>query len=268
MNTINIKIPPYPIYKISAFREFIENEWHITRLNSEYILIIMFEGTLYFTENGIETALCAGDWYIQKPGMFQSAKRASISPKYYYIHFDIPDNETSQYYFPPISITIPTGGKCNPNIYHDLFSRMSSIHPDTANGVLNLQSTFIEFFMFFLENETEEHGNKTALEMSEYIREHYKEDINLKTLAKLVNYSEDYVRTLFKKSFNQSPSQFLTKIRMEDAKKLLSVTDYPIEKIAFCVGYTDASVFYRNFCKTYGMNPSVWRKTSRNLFKT
>lgn len=50
-----------------------------------------------------------------------------------------------------------------------------------------------------MENETEKKGNKIVLELSTYMREHYKEEITSKALSKLVNYSEDYIQPFLKK---------------------------------------------------------------------
>ena len=79
-NIIQLEIPPYPMFRISAFREFEEGEWHITRKNMEYILIIMVEGKLYFTENGREVELNKDEFYIQRPNIYQSALRPSKTP--------------------------------------------------------------------------------------------------------------------------------------------------------------------------------------------
>lgn len=37
-NVKSIMIPPYPVFRISAFSEFEEGDWHITRKNMEYVL--------------------------------------------------------------------------------------------------------------------------------------------------------------------------------------------------------------------------------------
>ncbi len=263
-NIIHLEVPPYPMFRISAFREFEEGEWHITRKNMEYILIIMVEGKLYFTENGREVELNKDEFYIQRPNIYQSALRPSKTPKYYYIHFT---QEVSDYtgYFPAKTLILPTRGKCKVHVYRNYLDRIAYAHLDSASDILEVQSLFLDFLQFFYENEIEQPKCNAGTVLLDYMRKNYQSHITLKTLSELVNFSEDYTRSIFKKRYGIAPLEYLAKIRLEMACKLLCTTDYSIEKIAYDVGFGDVSVFYRNFVKAFNMAPSKWRSMSRNM---
>lgn len=61
-----------------------------------------------------------------------------------------------------------------------------------------------------------------------------------------------------------TPHAYLTCIRLQNAKKLLERTDLPIQKIASECGFSDNSIFYKAFKKSFSLSPSEWRK--RNQF--
>ena len=55
-------------------------------------------------------------------------------------------------------------------------------------------------------------------------------------------------------------SEYLTYLRMEQAKKLLRETHDKIYAVAVAVGYEDAFYFSRIFKRETGMTPGDWRK--------
>jgi transcriptional regulator GlxA family with amidase domain len=69
-------------------------------------------------------------------------------------------------------------------------------------------------------------------------------------------------RTLYRfcqKNLNQSPYQWIREIRLDRAQKLLEQTDLTVDEIAFKVGYSDTTSFFRSFKKSYGLSPSQYR---------
>ena len=53
--------------------------------------------------------------------------------------------------------------------------------------------------------------------------------------------------------------EYLTRIRMEEARRLLTATDYPISQIAVTVGYADQSSFTKAFKRVTGITPYQMR---------
>ena len=50
---LDLTFPPFPVYTCSAYRQFEEGEFHLTRTFGEYVLLIVIDGTLRFTEDTI-----------------------------------------------------------------------------------------------------------------------------------------------------------------------------------------------------------------------
>ncbi|MFV0342417.1 MAG: response regulator [Anaerocolumna sp.] len=93
-----------------------------------------------------------------------------------------------------------------------------------------------------------------------YVNQHYKEQIKLKDISQKYYINKNYACYLFKRNTGMSYSDYLNKIRMEHAKKLLVTTDQTIFEISELVGYIDYSYFSKAFKKKYGVTPTQYRK--------
>lgn len=93
-----------------------------------------------------------------------------------------------------------------------------------------------------------------------YIREHYKDDIDFSLLSSKMGFSSAYLTKLFNKYVGETPLKYLTDIRIQAAKHLLSNTSLPIREVGEKVGYPDQFYFSKTFRKQTGMNPTAYRK--------
>ncbi|WP_164716563.1 helix-turn-helix domain-containing protein [Paenibacillus whitsoniae] len=94
----------------------------------------------------------------------------------------------------------------------------------------------------------------------QYMLEHYKENIKVADLAKLVAINVDYLSTVFGKKTGLTPIAFLQNIRIEQAKRLLLHTKLSVEEIAFQTGFTDGAYFIKVFKRMAGLTPSSFRR--------
>ncbi|WP_310601655.1 response regulator transcription factor [Anaerosporobacter sp.] len=96
--------------------------------------------------------------------------------------------------------------------------------------------------------------------MVNYFKENYMQDISLSSLADSIGFSQEYLGKVFKKIACQSPSKYLTELRMNEAKQLLTqCIDLEVGKIGERVGYRDSFYFSRVFKANVGMTPSEYR---------
>ena len=70
---------------------------------------------------------------------------------------------------------------------------------------------------------------------------------------------------VFTQTFRETPNRFVTRLRVEKAKKLLITEDFSISKICEIVGYSSISSFSSRFSKEVGMSPSQYRHKLRSL---
>ena len=93
-----------------------------------------------------------------------------------------------------------------------------------------------------------------------YIRDHYHEDLSLKTLADVACVSPHYFSAYFKAETGQNYKAYLTNVRMEQALHLVLDTDLKTYEIAERVGYNNGRRFVDAFRGTYQMSPMDYRK--------
>lgn len=99
--------------------------------------------------------------------------------------------------------------------------------------------------------------HKQAVDFAiEYIHEHYAEDINLAELSEKVSLSRNHLSMIFKKKIGDTFNNYLTKVRMEKAKRLLLEGKYLIYEVAEMVGYKNVPYFSTLFKKYTNSNPS------------
>lgn len=96
-----------------------------------------------------------------------------------------------------------------------------------------------------------------------YIQEHFSDEFcNIETVADTYNTSSKYLSKKFKETLNTPFSNYLTKCRIEQAKKLLTGSKMTINEISTKAGYSIQSTFIRAFKKCEGITPSEYRKNS------
>ena len=94
----------------------------------------------------------------------------------------------------------------------------------------------------------------------EFIRANYKKKIKLEDISKEVYLSPYYLSHIFKKETRSTLFQYLTNVRIEEAKSLLETTQYSTTRISFEVGFADQSYFCKVFKKIEGISPYKYRK--------
>lgn len=92
-----------------------------------------------------------------------------------------------------------------------------------------------------------------------YINSHL-DTVSLAALAGAFYISEGYLSRYIRKETGITFSHLLMEMRMKRAAELLANTECGIEKIVSLIGYTDQSIFFRNFKQAYGMTPLSYRK--------
>jgi YesN/AraC family two-component response regulator len=92
-----------------------------------------------------------------------------------------------------------------------------------------------------------------------YVESHYQEAFTVEALSESLNYSPNYIRSIFKKYTGETLLEYITNLRMERALQLLLDTTVRIGDITYKVGYSNPSYFCSQFNKKYGMTPQQYR---------
>jgi two-component system, response regulator YesN len=100
------------------------------------------------------------------------------------------------------------------------------------------------------------------LRAKKYIDKNYADpDICLHSTAQAVNFSPNHFSTIFSQECRTTFIEYLTSIRIEQAKKLLKTTDMKSADIAYEVGFNDPHYFSFIFKKVTGVSPRDYRNT-------
>ena len=102
--------------------------------------------------------------------------------------------------------------------------------------------------------------SKMIQAVKNYMEAHFEEHLTLESAAATVYVSPSYLSTLFKKETGSNFSEYLTAIRMKNAKRLLDDASYTVAQVAEMTGYRDVKHFSSVFQKYYDISPARYRK--------
>ena len=92
-----------------------------------------------------------------------------------------------------------------------------------------------------------------------YIREHFRENINREDVAAVACITPNYLSKQFHSKKGMNLREYINKIRIDEAKRLLLTTNLAVSEVAGMVGYDNISYFSTVFRKHTGMSPVDWR---------
>lgn len=101
----------------------------------------------------------------------------------------------------------------------------------------------------------------TYLRCHRYIEDHHVRSTQLHEIAQECGVSEAYLCRLFQRYDRQTPYQFLTRLKMNRAAKLLEDPGQLVKQVGAELGYRDAFHFSRAFKNVFGVSPRGFRET-------
>jgi AraC-like DNA-binding protein len=108
-------------------------------------------------------------------------------------------------------------------------------------------------------------GNKRIAAIHEYLMNNYREEVDLKRLASMVNMVEGSLCRFFKMNTGLTVFEYLNQIKIEFACKLLMDNDLSVMEVCLDSGFNNLSHFNKQFRKTTGVTPSEYRKRFNGL---
>ena len=102
-------------------------------------------------------------------------------------------------------------------------------------------------------------GNLHIRRALQYIAANYMEHLTLDIVAEQAGLSPSHFSMLFTKIVGKHFRDYLAYVRVEESKRLLQSTDYPLAQIAAAVGFSDQSSFCKVFKREVGISPGKYR---------
>ena len=243
-----------PQYKFSSYRFFEKGERHVERFCNDDVLLLVFKGTLRFSENGVAREVSGGEFYIQEKGLYQSGDKVSDSPEYYYVHFNGKIAETERGY-------LAIKGSFDKRLIEELVKKLETAKTSNAPRLV-LYNCFISIISALSAGVNKKNGN-FSYKIYDYVNQNLKEPLTLDELSHEFGYCKNYIIKLFKREFDLTPHEYITLRRLDLAKNLLLASNMSTTEIAEECGFVTYVNFYKAFVKREGCTPNEFKSRMR-----
>ncbi len=98
----------------------------------------------------------------------------------------------------------------------------------------------------------------------DFMRHAYRRQINLQDISAQANLSPYHFLRVHKLAFQETPHEFVTRLRIERAKTLLARGSHNVTEACFEVGFSSLGSFSTLFTQRVGLSPSEYRRHVRS----
>ena len=106
-------------------------------------------------------------------------------------------------------------------------------------------------------------SQERLMTMMSYIQENYTQKLTLNDIAQSASLSTRECLRYFKNGIHESPFEYLINYRIEQAKKMLRLTNLPVTDIAFETGFSNGAYFSKIFKRECGKTPGNYRMSEK-----
>lgn len=96
-----------------------------------------------------------------------------------------------------------------------------------------------------------------------YISRHYTQPLTRRQVAQAVGYSESYISHLMQDHLHTTLTDYITMLRLNDARQLLRQTELPVGQIAMNLGFSSIRSFNRFFSAAMVLTPTAYRNLKK-----
>lgn len=121
----------------------------------------------------------------------------------------------------------------------------------------------------FFEGEVNLHHDEAIADAEQWLQQQLSEPVDFAGLAQRLGMSQRSFNRRFKQALGTPPGEYLSHLRLQQARELLRDSNLSIAEIGYRVGYADAGHFSTRFRRMMAQSPSDYRKSVRGkLFKS
>lgn len=248
---------------------------HLSRLLTDYELMIVVKGTLFIADGNREFSVKEGEYLLLAPGSDQHGYLHSQC-EFFWVHFSdsellLPQEvDPNSATFSDEIVSIPEHGVLSDTTvvwnqmrlllkHHRLYDDPYVAAADTMVVLCLLQHQCLRGRPASQPLVKDDLQGKIL----DYLNWHIHENIRVSQVATHLGYNEKYLSTLFTAMTGESIKHYILVQKMEIAKRQLTNTNVPITAIAANMGFSDSHNFSTAFKKIVGMSPREYRKEYR-----
>lgn len=105
-----------------------------------------------------------------------------------------------------------------------------------------------------------DHEDVEVKKAQEFIEEHYTDKLTVDELAKMFYIGRRTFERRFKKATTNTIVEYIQRVKIEAAKKMLETSRENVNEVMYSVGYSDSKAFRTTFKKVVGFSPLEYRK--------
>ncbi|MCX7711525.1 MAG: AraC family transcriptional regulator [Clostridia bacterium] len=151
----------------------------------------------------------------------------------------------------------------------DLFSKMHQEYKLMQKGYIDIIRAYLIELIVKIFRYIDQDSKRTVSSKSQelvnqaidYLKQHYHTEIRLEDVAMKTFISKNYFSKLFKEVTGINFSDYVQKLRIDEACNLLRNSDMKVVDIASHTGFNDLKFFYEVFKKITGKTPGDYRKS-------
>ena len=142
----------------------------------------------------------------------------------------------------------------------DMYIQKAEMMADVL-GLTRLNAQMVLDFTKRVESEKAGiHHSRLVGKARDYILSHIGESVTTEALSKELSMNRTYLCKLFTEETGLTINQYVTQVKLEEARRLMDITPKSIAEIAEYLGYSSQSYFQRVFKKQFGITPGEYRK--------
>lgn len=232
---------------------------HPKRIIDSYEIILIHEGTAYINEDGIEYTLNKNDILILEPGKLHYGYKTSEEfTSFSWLHFSTTKDRYKQL---PKQINIR-----EPYTLKTLFSQCRhTVNTPSYNDICaDLYTALIIEEILTFKNSAETSSRYLSVQIKEWINLNIEKNISVSSVAKHFGYHENHICRLFKSAYGTGVKSYIIKMKLENAKNLLSATMYSVKQISDILSFKSENHFIKFFKYHIRITPSEYRNTFVN----
>jgi AraC-like DNA-binding protein len=236
----------------------------------EWVIFAVVSGTFFYEFSGQKGTAAFGDLILCPPRV--KFRRVVITPLTFFVMRLGWRNDAMDVIFPEEREVFPKGKISirNTNRLLDNYKLLEMAYRKEKNRRTNTGRHYLKDMWLLhcseleLEREIAEVNNQNRLEpdmikAALLIQKQALQRVDLKQVAGSLGLSAVRFTQKFKASYGMSPIHYLTSLRIDKAKKLLSETDLTLDQISECIGYQNGYYLNRLFLKHLNTTPGKYR---------
>lgn len=230
---------------------------------NDFYLLYSLGGDIVGQVDGKDVTIGSGDAICMSPGTEYSF--GSLSPldewtHYFWIHFTGSEAESTLLRSGFALNKVFSLGICEEAFvyYEKLFSEFRTQDDDFEYAA----AVQLRYLLYVFGKSVKENTVGRLDKSIRYIHTHLRYELTVESLAAMEFLGVSRYREVFRAITGVSPVEYVTRLRIERAKDLLSQNNSSVAAVAEAVGYTNRHYFQRLFKKYTGKTPGEYRKKS------